>query len=213
LEKILQKNDRLKIFRESLNLSQKAFSEKYFAEQRNISKYETGLSTIPDELELQLAKDGLNLHWLATGEGDMLLKSRAFYEIPLLTVQEVKSFDPEKEIPEPKAHTGDYPERVYINVPDRIREFGTDLRAIRVVKGMSPIYSAGDMVIFEATGWVGDGEYVCIANAGGDIGIGHVQFKDGIYILKIETEPDNLFFSSLNKSQLIGRVRTVLKEV
>lgn len=57
-------------------MTQKAFSEKLNTAQRNISKYETGLTSIPDEIEELLARDGLNLHWLATGEGPMFIHSQ-----------------------------------------------------------------------------------------------------------------------------------------
>ena len=65
------RGDRLRSFRENLGLSQKAFSEKLETAQRNISKYETGMTSIPDDIEELLARCGLNLHWLATGEGPM----------------------------------------------------------------------------------------------------------------------------------------------
>jgi len=67
------RGERLRTFREYLKLSQKAFSEKLNTAQRNISKYETGLTSIPDDIEEHLAEEGLNLHWLATGIGPMLL--------------------------------------------------------------------------------------------------------------------------------------------
>lgn len=66
------RGERLRTFREYLGFSQKAFSEELNTAQRNISKYETGMTSIPDDLEDQLAEKGLNLHWLATGEGEML---------------------------------------------------------------------------------------------------------------------------------------------
>ena len=67
------KGERLKAFREYLKYSQKAFAEKFNTAQRNISKYETGLTSVPDSLEQMLACEGLNLHWFSTGQGEMLI--------------------------------------------------------------------------------------------------------------------------------------------
>jgi transcriptional regulator with XRE-family HTH domain len=208
----MNKNDRLKIFRDSLGLSQKAFSEKYMCAQVSISKYETGIATIPDELEIQLARDGLNLHWLATGEGGMLLNTGSSYEIPLLTKEEVYLFDPQKEIPEPNAHSGEYPEHIHIKVPYRIREFGTDLRAMVVFDNqMSPILNAGDIAIFEATGWGVSGIYVYRFKD--KVFIGPIEIdKNGEHILKRELHPGGVKAYEF-EFRIIGRVRAVLKEV
>jgi SOS-response transcriptional repressor LexA/DNA-binding XRE family transcriptional regulator len=71
------KGKRLKAFREYLGYSQKVFAEKFNTAQRNISKYETGLISIPDDLEEKLAAEGMNLHWLATGVGKMILDEKS----------------------------------------------------------------------------------------------------------------------------------------
>jgi hypothetical protein len=82
------------------------------------------------------------------------IDSLQWYTIPLLTKEQALHFDPAREIPVPKTHSGDYPAISMIAVPDRIRQFGTDLRAIVVFNNqMTPILNTGDIAIFEATGW------------------------------------------------------------
>jgi hypothetical protein len=134
------------------------------------------------------------------------------FEIPLLTKEEVFSFDPKKEIPEPNAHSEEYPDQIYIQVPARIREFGTDLRAMKVFNSqLSPLLNAGDIVIFEATGWSIDGIYVyCFKEK---VFIGPIELnKNGEHILKRELHPDGAK-AYMFEFRIIGRVRAVLKEV
>lgn len=70
------KGERLKAFREYLGYSQKALAVRYGTNQRNLSKYETGMTSIPEDIEEKLVHDGLNLNWLITGTGSMLLFDR-----------------------------------------------------------------------------------------------------------------------------------------
>jgi hypothetical protein len=100
-----------------------------------------------------------------------------FYEIPLLTKEQALHFDPDIEIPAPKAHLGKYPAATMIAVQDHIRVFGTDLRAIVVFNNqMTPILNMGDIAIFEASGWGSDGIYLYRMN--NDLHINYVKFDD-----------------------------------
>ena len=65
--------DRLKLIREHSGLSQARFAAKFGIAQSTYGQWEIGKRAIPDEFKLQLAVDGINLHWLLTGEGNMLL--------------------------------------------------------------------------------------------------------------------------------------------
>ena len=135
-----------------------------------------------------------------------------FYEIPLLTKEQVLHFDPDIEIPVPKAHLGEYPATTMIAVPDRIRVFGTDLRAIVVFNNqMTPILNTGDIAIFEATGWGSDGIYLYRMN--NDLHINYVKF-DGIqFTLTKEFRSKEAIPYDEESFGIIGRVRAVLKEV
>ena len=43
-------------------------------------------------------------------EVDQMVQTMTVFEIPLLTKEQVLRFDPEHEIPDPKAHSGNYPD-------------------------------------------------------------------------------------------------------
>jgi hypothetical protein len=60
-------------------------------------------------------------------------------------------------------------------IPLRLREYGTDLRAMIVFNSfMYPLLNAGDAAIFQATGWNGGGIYVY--RVSGALHISHVRF-------------------------------------
>lgn len=65
--------DRLKLIREHSGLSQTRFAAKFGIAQSTYGQWEVGKRAIPDDFKLQLAEDGINLHWLLTGEGNMNL--------------------------------------------------------------------------------------------------------------------------------------------
>jgi transcriptional regulator with XRE-family HTH domain len=73
----------------------------------------------------------------------------SIYEIPLLTKEQVLHFDPDKEIPEPKSHSGDYPDYTLVPIPRRFQEYSTDLRAMVVFNSlMAPLLNQGEIAIF-----------------------------------------------------------------
>lgn len=51
--------------------SQRVFGEKFDIPQTTYAKYEIDKAGIPDTFKQQLARTGINLHWLITGDGPM----------------------------------------------------------------------------------------------------------------------------------------------
>jgi transcriptional regulator with XRE-family HTH domain len=133
------------------------------------------------------------------------------YEIPLLTKEQVFHFDPAREIPNPKTHSGDYPDYTLVPIPIRFREYGTDLRAMLVFNSlMAPLLNSGDVVIFQATGWNEDGVY--IYRMKNELYISHVLFDGKKYILIKEFKPEEKI-PCHESFEPIGRIRAVLKDV
>lgn len=64
--------DRLKIVREADGSSQARFAAKFGVAQSTYGQWEIGKRSIPDEFKIQLSNIGVNLHWLITGEGQMI---------------------------------------------------------------------------------------------------------------------------------------------
>lgn len=150
-------------------------------------------------------------------ELDQVLKdheedSLRVFRIPLLTKEQVLRFDPAREIPDPKAHSGDYPDHTLAPLPMRLREYGTDLRAMIVFNSlMSPLLNAGDAAIFQATGWNDDGVYVY--RVSGELHISRVRYNRGEYVLTKEFKPEEEIPCRAESFEPIGRVRAVLKEI
>jgi len=66
-------NQRLKIFRKSVNLNQKEFGESLGLTQGGYSDIERGKNGVTNRIKIFLHQfHNLNIHWLETGEGDML---------------------------------------------------------------------------------------------------------------------------------------------
>ncbi|MGD1832520.1 MAG: LexA family transcriptional regulator [Sphaerochaetaceae bacterium] len=70
-------SERLKKIRQYKGMSQRAFGELLGIPQTTYANYESGKAIMPDELKKTLAKMGINLHWLITGEGPMTLDGEA----------------------------------------------------------------------------------------------------------------------------------------
>jgi hypothetical protein len=139
-------------------------------------------------------------------------KNISVFEIPLLTKEQVLYFDPDQEIPCPKAYSGNYPDYTLVPIPFRFREYSTDLRAIVVFNGlMVPILNPGDVAIFQATGFSENGVY--IYRMSGDLHISHVK-SDGInYRLTTEFRPDQEIIFDKETFRAIGCIRAVVREV
>ena len=67
-------NDRLRLVRLDLQLSQAKFAAKYGIPQSTYAQYEKGGRSVPDELKESISNSlKVNLNWLITGEGSMYL--------------------------------------------------------------------------------------------------------------------------------------------
>jgi len=205
----MQKATRLRMYREHLRLTQAEFAEKYNTTQKNISRYEIGGAEVPADLEFYMVRDGLNLNWLVTGNGEMI--ASVGYEIPFLTSAQALRFDPKKEIPDPKSHSGEYPKASTVFVPLRILSYSTDLRAIEAFDSrMAPLFHAGDIVIFEATGWNESGIYLYLM--GGKLHISRAVEKDNTIILTMAHNNKTIPYDP-STFQPIGRIVAVVKDL
>ena len=68
----MQKNERLKILRQTLNITQKVFAKSCFISTCHYTQIETGKRTIKDSFLDSVCKAyNANKDWLLTGQGDM----------------------------------------------------------------------------------------------------------------------------------------------
>jgi len=209
--------------RTQLNVSTAALEKFLGLSNGYISNIEKNGTDNPGKLLIALKEKGISTDWFLTGEGEMFRNqepestapekpAKTVFEIPLLTKEHLLSFDPEKEIPERerKANSGDYPDLTYIPVPMRVMEYSTDLRAaVAFDSRMAPIIRSGDIAIFEATGWGGNGIY--LYRMGGKLHIGYVGHYDNTHHLFDERKNDELPYDETFKA--IGRVRAVVSDL
>jgi len=97
-------NDRLKLIRANEGLSQAKFAKMFNLPQTTYAQYELGGRAVPDELKVQLAKLGYNIHWLVTGEGDMQQLSREilerhYYDLDAIPEEEMDAVRRKVDIP------------------------------------------------------------------------------------------------------------------
>jgi phage repressor protein C with HTH and peptisase S24 domain len=72
----MTKGARLRLFRENIGVNQTKLSKMLNILPRNWSRYEADQTSPPQEVLLDLAKLGMNVHWYITGEGSMLSELR-----------------------------------------------------------------------------------------------------------------------------------------
>ena len=72
-------HERIKIWRSYLGLSQSAFCEKTGIPIRTLKGYEAGTRHPGSEALAAMASTGLNINWLLTGEGEMLIIGEQVY--------------------------------------------------------------------------------------------------------------------------------------
>jgi transcriptional regulator with XRE-family HTH domain len=208
----------------TLSINQSALALKMGVSKGIISEFSSGAREPSKDFLFGLSKIGISLDWFLTGEGEMFRNqesdtpepekpAKTVFEIPLLTKEQLLSFEPEKEIPEKerKANSGDYPDLTYIPVPMRVMEYSTDLRAVVAFDSrMAPVIRSGDIAIFEATGWGGNGIY--LYRMGGKLHIGYVGHYDNTHHLFNErSKDDELPYDETFKA--IGRVRAVVSDL
>jgi hypothetical protein len=134
------------------------------------------------------------------------------FEIPLLTKEQVLQFNPGKVISISKAHSGEYPDSMLVPMPRRFVEYSTDLRATVVFNSlMSPLLNPGEVAIFQATGWNGDGVYVYRMKE--DLYISYVRSYSAAYQLTKEFRKDEEITYDAESFEVIGRVRAVVREI
>jgi transcriptional regulator with XRE-family HTH domain len=139
-------------------------------------------------------------------------RAMTVFEIPLLTKEQVLHFNAAQEIPSPKAHSGEYPDYMLVPMPKRFVEYSTDLRAIVVFNSlMSPLLNPGEVAIFQATGWNGDGVYVYRMK--GDLYMNHVKSSGTAYRLTKEFRAEEELPYDERTFEAIGRVRAVVREI
>ncbi len=68
-------NTRLKQIRLERGESQTQFATFLGIPQTTYAPYETGKRALPDAIKIKLSKLGINIHWLVTGEGNMVLNT------------------------------------------------------------------------------------------------------------------------------------------
>jgi len=69
---------RIRKIRKRLNLSQKAFAEKVGVDQGRISQWETEKSLPNSNALIKMARLGVNINWLLTGDGEMMMGAPSF---------------------------------------------------------------------------------------------------------------------------------------
>jgi len=68
-------NTRLKQIRLERGESQTQFATFLGIPQTTYAPYETGKRALPDAIKIKLSKLGINIHWLVTGDGNMVLNT------------------------------------------------------------------------------------------------------------------------------------------
>jgi transcriptional regulator with XRE-family HTH domain len=75
--------ERLRLFRENKGLNQTQISKALNIPPRNWSRYETDKTSPPQDVLVNLAKIGLDIHWYMTGESENRLTSQPPLPCPI----------------------------------------------------------------------------------------------------------------------------------
>lgn len=184
-------NDNLKSIRILTGLSQAAFAAQYNMTQTTYSQYETGKRAIPDDFKIKLSEQGVNLHWLITGNGPMhLAEGAGEFHADAHIYKEVNRLKDSVEVlmTSLKASAGTGQEwsdaeltGEVLYIPKRVarRYPGNSSFAGAAVVGdsMEPTLHDGEPVVFVRDFIQGDGIYVLAVN--GELLVKRLQF-DGI---------------------------------
>lgn len=130
------------------------------------------------------------------------------FRIPILSRETARDFEPIG-LHDSKAHSGDFPDYMVVDVPLWLREYSSDLRAVMVFYDrMIPLLYSGDVAIIKATGWSGEGIY--LYKSENQVHISHVRVNEGW-----QMEFESSLFESFhdNDAKIIGRVVAVLHPV
>ena len=172
--------ERLRIFRKHLQQNQTELADILGIAQTTLSKYEVGTADIADNIKILLSEKGLNMHWLLTGEGEMIsIKSsmKDFQKTPddksslksskilILNDRPVNGIIIPFINQKVSAGNGedldddDTPNQL-ITIPRSLKRYG-DLKALEVRgDSMLPTLHDKDIVVCDSGGFDGDGIYV-----------------------------------------------------
>jgi transcriptional regulator with XRE-family HTH domain len=206
---------------EALSINQTAFAAKLGVSRGIISEFASGAREPSKDFLLGLSNIGISLDWFLTGKGSMYrgderIHDKNLFEIPFLTQEEALKFEPRRDIPEPKANSGDQPDYDFVLAPERLLEYSTDLRAFEVFGNrMFPVLRHGDIAIIQATGWHGNGIYLYRMSK--KLHISYLGRVDGKIVLadenKAKNENKGKIAYDAQDFQEIGRVRAVVKDL
>ena len=218
-------------FRKSSGKSQKEFAEYLGIPQTTWAGYELGKTEPKLSTLVALAERGYLIPNLSssvivgnnntqtighnnsvnipfTSDGECF--SIPLFEVPLLTKEDALNYKPEIEITDPQAHNGYYPDKILIPSPYWLKEFSTDLRAITIFDSrMTPILNAGDIAIFEGTGYIGDGIYIHRLN--GNLHISNIKWQNNKFIIWTEFKSNEKI--EIDSIDPIGRIRATIKRI
>lgn len=81
-------NERLKILRKSLKLTQQEFADRIGIKRNSLANYEIGRNTPIDAIVVSICREfNVNEDWLRTGNGEMFLTTNRNADIARLTRQ------------------------------------------------------------------------------------------------------------------------------
>lgn len=221
----------LRNIRRTMGKTQKELAELLRIPQTTWASYEVGKAKPPLKILEQLADMGYSIPSLSSGvivgnnntqtighnnsvnippTPDRECFNIPLFEVPLIIREDVLKYNPKQEIPEPQAHNGCYPDKVLIPSPYWLKEFSTDLRAITIFDSrMAPVLNAGDVAIFEGTGYTGDGIYV--HRLENTVHISYIHWLNNRFVMWTEFKPNEKI--ELDTIDPIGRIRATIKRV
>lgn len=78
--------DRIKLLRKELNLTQEKFGERLGMKKNSISQIENGVNSLTEQLLVSICREyGVNENWLRTGEGKMFVSLNRTQQIAQFT--------------------------------------------------------------------------------------------------------------------------------
>ena len=171
-------DERIEQVRKKLGFSTKMlFAEKLGLKYQTYVNYETGKRTLPDKVKAKFLEMGINISWLISGEGEMLIKKEnntqkyvnktgfkqlqvyseadlpeGAFVVPLLDQQLCAGSG--SQVPEEDASSA------LVRVPAYLSKYGDKVAALTVDgDSMYPTLHRGDMVVCDSCGWSGEGIY------------------------------------------------------
>ena len=86
IERRIKLQDRIKLLRKELNLTQEKFGERLGMKKNSISQIENGVNSLTEQLLVSICREfSVNEKWLRTGEGEMFASLNRTQQIAQLT--------------------------------------------------------------------------------------------------------------------------------